>query len=110
MDIDDGIKCTLIKFSDNIKLSGTGDTAEERDAPRKDLNRLENFSPKQVMTFSKIKCIYHSMSHKYQFSPKDVPFSLRYIAVFSQRCDIFPGNTSLVLKILPFFPSCQLIH
>ena len=31
-DINDGIKCSLSKFADNIKLSGAVDTADIKDA------------------------------------------------------------------------------
>ena len=39
--IDDGIGCTLIKFTDDSKLSHGVDTLEEREAIKRDLDRLE---------------------------------------------------------------------
>ena len=40
-DLDDGIKCTLMKFADDSKLSGEVDSSEGRATLLEDLNRLE---------------------------------------------------------------------
>jgi len=39
-DLDDGIKCTLMKFANDIKLSGEVDTSKGRATLQEDLNRL----------------------------------------------------------------------
>ncbi|PKU41178.1 pol- hypothetical protein [Limosa lapponica baueri] len=54
-DLDDGIKCTLMKFADDTKLSGEVDTLEGRVTLQEDLHRLKEWSNKNLMKFNKDK-------------------------------------------------------
>ncbi|GAB0203278.1 mitochondrial enolase superfamily member 1 [Grus japonensis] len=54
-DLDDGIKCTVMKFADDTKLSGEMDTSEGRATLQEDLDRLEEWANKNLMKFNKDK-------------------------------------------------------
>ncbi|PKU47388.1 rna-directed dna polymerase from mobile element jockey- hypothetical protein [Limosa lapponica baueri] len=53
--LDDGIKCTLVKFADDTKLSGQVNTLEGRATLQEGLDRLEEWVNKNLMKFKKAK-------------------------------------------------------
>ncbi|KAK4825175.1 hypothetical protein QYF61_024655 [Mycteria americana] len=63
-DLDDGIKCTLMKFANDTKLSGEVDTSEGRATLQEDLDRLNEWANKNLMKFNKDKCkVLHLGKH-----------------------------------------------
>jgi len=54
--VDSGIECTFSKFANDIRLCGTVDTLEGRNAIQRDLGRLERWACVNLMKFNKAKC------------------------------------------------------
>lgn len=55
-DVDNCVKHTLSKFTDDMKLGGVADSPEGPAAIQRDLNRLERWADKNLMEFSREKC------------------------------------------------------
>ncbi|PKU49461.1 rna-directed dna polymerase from mobile element jockey-like [Limosa lapponica baueri] len=54
--LDDGIRCILMNFADNTKLSGEVDTFEGRPTLQQDLHRLEEWASENLTKINKDKC------------------------------------------------------
>ena len=70
-DLDSGIECTLSKFVDDTKVSGSVDILEEEDAIQRDLDSLDRWDLANLMKLSKAKCkVLHlgwgNRKHKYR--------------------------------------------
>jgi len=108
-DVDSGIECTLIKFADNIKLSGEVNMMEGRDAIQKDLDRLERWAPVNLMKFNKVKCrVLHlgrgNPKHKYRLGrewtvrkPKEKDLGVFNI---TQQCALSVQKTNRILECI----------
>ena len=72
--LDQGVEPTLSKFADSTKLGGMADTLEGCAAIQQDLNRLESWAERNLMTFHKSKCrVLHleRNNHMHQYSLGD---------------------------------------
>lgn len=63
-DLEDGMKCTLMKCANDTKLSGEVDTWEGRTTLQENLDRPEEWTNKNLMKFNKDKCkVLHLWKH-----------------------------------------------